>query len=158
MRLIVALLPIFAFATSANAWSPFGPKNYDQCVSKNTKDVTDRNSLSSLYASCARDFPNGPNLYNCKKRPLTDSELNALTFQGDGFSTSISVVVYNPHNKLTLGDVIVEIGADNIKPPQRYKLISMPIEPLSTGKGFVTTLVEPVGKKTLALISATTCN
>jgi Skp family chaperone for outer membrane proteins len=37
MRLIVALLVAIAFAQSANAWSPFGPKNYDQCVLKNTK-------------------------------------------------------------------------------------------------------------------------
>lgn len=169
MRLIAALLVAIAFAPSANAWSPFGPKNYDQCVLKNTKGVTDKTILGVILNSCAREFPNSESetVASCKERELTAFEKSKIkdTITSDHTYLFITVKIYNGNAKTTLNDASLYISDSNIDPPQVYKLHigSYPlnrIEPHSTGKATTTIFTKPEGngKLKMDLILLKTCD
>ena len=42
---------------SANAWNPFGPNNFDDCIIQNMKGVTSDAAAASIRLSCQQKFP-----------------------------------------------------------------------------------------------------
>jgi hypothetical protein len=51
------LSPLFFLYFSAQAWSPFGPSNFDDCVIQNMKGVTSDTAAASIRYSCRQKFP-----------------------------------------------------------------------------------------------------
>jgi hypothetical protein len=56
-NLILFCLSFFCTSFSANAWSPFGPNNYDDCIIKNMKGVTSDRAANLIRHSCRQKFP-----------------------------------------------------------------------------------------------------
>ena len=157
MRLFSILLITIALIQPAQAWSLFGPKNYDQCILKNTKGVADGTALALIMLACSNEFPSKAATNTCKKRALTSAEQSALTINAQNTDTSLVVNIHNGNAKIEIAEVTIEIGADNIKPLQRYTLSLQPIGPLLAGQGYATLVVAPVGARSIRLSTATTC-
>lgn len=166
MRVFIFLI-LFALAAPANAWSPFGPNNYDQCILKNTKDVTDQTALALIVTSCAREFPDKESFPACKERELNLDEKNNIKNEISIIKSTlyVEVKIYNGNEKIKLTDASIKISAININPPQTFKLLvrkdsSPSIPPQTTGVGTATIFVFPegAGKVNMELVSMKTCD
>ncbi len=48
---------IFLFSFNAYPWSPFGPKNFDDCIIENMKGITSDAAAGSIRMACRQKFP-----------------------------------------------------------------------------------------------------
>jgi len=58
IKLMLVLLLGLSNLSSAYAWPPFGPKNFDDCVLNGMKGVTSDFAAKAVYKSCRDKFPN----------------------------------------------------------------------------------------------------
>lgn len=55
---IVLFLCVMTYSPFSNAWSLFGPKNFEDCVLNGMKGVTGDFAAKAVYKSCRDKFPN----------------------------------------------------------------------------------------------------
>ena len=51
------LLAILSQTNTANAWSPFGPANFEDCILANMKGVSSDSAASAIRSACRKKFP-----------------------------------------------------------------------------------------------------
>lgn len=127
-------------STNTLAWSPFGPKNYDECILENMKGTTDQTATVLIMQSCKNKFPEQSTGKPCTTRTLSEYELMSLQFTA-GTVREVSTVgpyvtidIYNGNKFISITELSIEISGKNLKSPQEYNLyLSSSIEPLSSG-------------------------
>ena len=81
-----------SFFSNVQAWTLFGPKNYDDCVLDNVKSAQNQQAVSAIKEACSKKFRDTapPILYDCyttsidilrkqaggEAERLTDEEIN----------------------------------------------------------------------------------
>ena len=172
MKNISTLFILCLVTTPTFAWSPFGPKNYNECIIENMKGTTDSLAARHIALACANEFPDSTPSYTppepppkCKQRQLTTAEKSLVKYgeaKITGYRSNVlTMPVYNGNDKIEIHAVTIELSADNIKPPERYRTSIKyvgPIAPLSTGEITTSIQVVPSKNSTLAITSIETCD
>jgi hypothetical protein len=150
----------FMGCTTAQAWTLFGPKNFDDCILENMKGVTSDQAAATIYASCSAKFPTEEK--KCKLRNLSTSEKSNI--RGSAKITDIgkpyfAADFYNGNSEITIDAATVTISAPNIKPSQKYDLyFSYPISPRSSGSAGISIQIFPTPDKWSWNVSIKTCS
>jgi hypothetical protein len=67
---IVLFLCVITYSPFSNAWSLFGPKNFEDCVLSGMKGVTGDFAAKAVYKSCRDKFPNNEKPSNMSQTEL----------------------------------------------------------------------------------------
>lgn len=158
------ILMFFLQSGVSNAWTLFGPKNYDDCILQGMKGVTSDTAAAHIARSCREKFPAQEN--KCISEELTNSERELVTMKpkswGSGGTYYFELDLYNGNKDKAVSEVLVELNADSVSSPQRYKMqISgssnrAVIAPYATGNAFVQTQ-KLEGNTTYKIISLKGC-
>jgi hypothetical protein len=129
---------------NASAWTIFGPRSLEDCILENMKGVTSDDAALQIRVACMQKFP-GDEPKKCKMREMTAAEANNVTGNASISSTPyFSGSFYNGNSVATVDEIVVIFRADNIKPPQEYKLyLSYPIAPKSSNTAGITVQLAP---------------
>lgn len=129
---------------SASAWTLFGPRSLEDCILENMKGVTSDDAALQIRVACMQKFP-GDEPKKCKMREMTPAEANNVTGNASISNTPyFSGSFYNGNSVATVDEIVVIFRADNIKPPQEYKLyLSYPIAPKSSNTAGTTVQLAP---------------
>ena len=138
MRLILLLSCLLA--QSANAWSPFGPKTYAECILENMKGISNDTAAEQVKMACMAKFgvlnfsPTAGPSTECVIRELTKDESKLVSGDVGWFGRELRVNFYNGNKDIRVSGAKIAIRAKNIEPEQEYTLrIEWPIRPLSSG-------------------------
>lgn len=134
----LVVVVIFSLSTSAaNAWTLFGPKDYDECILEGMKGVTSDMAAESIGRSCRKKFP--AKSTECEATNLTRAEHENLSIIVDSYREIVFVNIHNNNRSKSVTEMIVKISAENIDPPQEYiaELYGGGIKPLTSGRGRV---------------------
>ena len=158
MRLIIFLIFLFNI-DSASAWSVFGPRSFEDCILENMKGVTSDDAALQIRVACMQKFP-GEEPKKCKMREMTAAEAVNVTGNASISSTPyFSGSFYNGNSVATVDEIVVKFMADNIKPPQEYKLyLSYPISPKSSNTAGTSVQIEPTKNFVWTIKSLKTCS
>lgn len=154
---------LFLQSSVSNAWTLFGPKNFDECILKSNKGVTSDIAARNIAWSCRNKFPIQEK--ECISEELTNSQRELVTrkpkIRGSGGTYTFELDLYNGNKDKALSEILVELNADSVSSPQRYKMHirgSPPymIDPYATGRASVFTQ-KLEGNMTYKIISLKGC-
>jgi hypothetical protein len=146
-------------STAVNAWSIFAPKTYEDCILENMKGVTSDTAAKEIRFACAnKTYEEKPKV--CNLRELTGAEASNVTGNASVSSSPyFSGSFYNGNSTITIDEIIVGLRAENINPPQDYKLfLSFPIEPKSSKTAGITVQMQPTKNFEWKFRSIKTCS
>ena len=160
MKFIFSLLLILNLNISF-AWSLFGPRTYEDCILENMKGVKSDDAALQIQVACMQKFP-GDEPKKCKMREMTAAEaknVSANASISNYGSPYFSGSFYNGNSVATIDEIVVIFGADNIKPPQEYKLyLEYPISPKSSKTAGKTVQKAPTNNFVWNIVSLQTCS
>lgn len=155
---------LFLQSSVSNAWTLFGPKNFDECILQGNKGVTSDVAARNIARSCRNKFPFQEK--GCISEELTHSERELVTRKPkiweSGGTYTFELDLYNGNKDKALSEILVELNADSVSSPQRYKMhirgYSYPflINPYATGRASVVTQ-KMEGNMTYKIISLKGC-
>ena len=160
MKLILFIILILNI-NNAFAWSLFGPRSLEDCILENMKGVTSDDAALQIRVACMKKFPvDKPK--KCTMREMTAGEANNVKGNAsisDYRSPYFLGSFYNGNNVATVDEIIVIFRADNIKPPQEYKLyLSYPIAPKSSKDAGTSVQIAPSKNFEWNISSLKTCS
>jgi hypothetical protein len=154
-RVVIALL-LCSLATSSNAWTLFGPKNYDECILEGMKGVTSDKAANAVIQACLNKFSTPKK--TCTPSPFAKKDYANLEFTASADTRFFRARVYNAHKEKNIQSIKFEISAPNINPPQTYRLDFYPIvAPQSSGDGIVELLDKPMEKWNWRIVEILGC-
>ncbi len=106
------ILTFFFLASTANAWSLFGPQNYDQCVREGLTDLATKLQLRTLIASCSSEFS-----HRKEDMGQFDDEL-------EGCGINLSINSYLPIENPKTREIINKLTAVKIQKKSRLLYLS----------------------------------
>jgi hypothetical protein len=158
---VIFLLIIFFSLSDCFAWSLFGPRSYDDCILENMKGVTNKEASLQIQIACESKFP-GDEPKKCKMRELTKAEIGKISAEAEVSNYSspyLSASLHNGNGSTSIDEITIVLSADNIKPPQEYKLyMRFPISPQSSGEAGISVQVAPKKNMQWSLKSIKTCS
>lgn len=144
----------------SNAWTLFGPKDYDECILQGMRGVTSDTAAAHIARSCRAKFPAAEQEVSCKQVEFNALEMEAVTtdveITGDG--TYISVNVYNGNRNKSVKELEIELSNETDNETQTYKIVSPyyltnGLQPLSTRK-FTTQIQRPKYREVIYKVKA----
>jgi len=158
---VIFLMVMFFGLSDCFAWSLFGPRSYDDCILENMKGVTNKEASLQIQIACESKFP-GDEPKKCKMREFTKAEIVKITVEAEVTNYSFPYLSANLHNgnsSASIDEITIILSADNIKPPQEYKLyMPLPISPQSSGEAGVRVQAAPKKNISWSLKSIKTCS
>ena len=100
------------------------PKNYDDCILKNMKDIKNESAAKIVSDACFNKHYKLSDIEKCKTRELTSAELSKVQIKGRPSPYSNNVFqlnIYNGNEKLMLNEITISLNGDNFSNPQIYK-------------------------------------
>ena len=157
----IFFIVLFLNISSASAWTLFGPRTLEDCILQNMKGVTSDDAAKQIQVACMIKFSDNEPTKKCKMREMTAAEAANITgnssvsnYGNPYFSGSF----YNGNSVATVDEINVMFKADNIKPPQEYKLyLQYPIAPKSSGTAGSTVQLAPTKNFEWIFKSLKTC-
>lgn len=156
----LVVVAIFSLTTlTANAWSLFGPKDYDGCILESMKGVTSDLAARNIQRSCMEKFPKKTS--ECKATNFTRDEYDKLSIQAFSSQHSgyLTLKIHNNNRNKSITAINVELSAENINPPQEYEMYIRydKIGPLKSGEATATLQKKPTGKWTYKITAMKGC-
>jgi hypothetical protein len=152
---------LFCSLSTSYAWSLFSPKDYDECILQNMKGVTDQTAATAVIMSCSNKFSSNTSK-GCQMREMTKAELSEVSANADVSSYGnpyFSGSFYNGNSVATIDEIYVVLSAENIRPPQEYKLfLQYPVNIKSAGTAGITVQKIPTKNFSWSIKSIKTCS
>jgi len=158
MKFIFLIFLFFNF-NNVSAWTLFGPRSLEDCILENMKGVTSDDAAKQIQYACMMKFSDNEPTKKCKMREMTAAEAANVTGNASISRTPyFSGSFYNGNSVATIDEIVVIFKADNIKPPQEYKLfLSSPIAPKSSNTAGTTVQLFPTKNFEWNFMSLKTC-
>jgi hypothetical protein len=119
---IIFIVFFVTFSGASHAWNPFGPKNYEDCILKGMKGVTNDLAARGVAQACRSKFPESSS--ECRAVELSSKEKANVSVKihvtDYGY---LKGTVFNGNSVLSIKNMSIKLSAKNISPPQVYKMI-----------------------------------